>query len=250
MSTAPAPLIGITTDSPASPDRADLDWLHSRIVQAVATGGGLPVVIPPGLAGAALRGLGRADRLDGVVLPGGGDVDPARYGAPPHPAAGGLDPARDEAELALAGWAVADGRPLLGICRGTQVLNVALGGTLYGDVGDHPGAARHAFSPGLPMDLLAHSVAVVGGTRLAWVLGASEVPVNSLHHQACRSLAPGLLAAAWSPDGLVEAVEAPGHPFAVAVQWHPECLAPGLPMQHLFAALVEAAGRVATSASS
>jgi putative glutamine amidotransferase len=180
-------------------------------------------------------------RLDGLLFSGGGDLDPATYGAPPHRLVAGVDLQRDAAELALARWASVEGRPLFGICRGLQVLNVALGGSLYADVSQHPGAIRHTYSPGFPTDLRPHDVRVEPGTCLADLLGAPRVAVNSLHHQASQSLAPGLVAAAFAPDGLVEAVELPGHPFALAVQWHPECL-PGAPeMQRLFAAFVAAA---------
>jgi putative glutamine amidotransferase len=196
------------------------------------------VLVPPGLAEGTLRGL--LPRLDGLLLSGGGDLDPARYGAPPHPLAAGLDAARDATELALTRWAVAEGRPLFGICRGAQVLNVALGGTLYGDVGEHPGALQHTY-PSEAAALRPHPVQVAEGSRLAEVLGLPVLAVNSLHHQAVRAVAPGLRVAARAPDGLVEAVELPGHPFALAVQWHPESLPEAPEMQRLFAALVAAA---------
>lgn len=233
------PLIGITTHRPSDADRDGLDLLLGMIVAAVEHAGGAPLLVPPDLGPAARRAA--LDRLDGVLLSGGGDLDPARYGAPPHPLAAGIDRVRDQAEIELARWLAADGIPLFGICRGAQVLNVALGGTLYGDVGEHPGAGPHAFWPDQPVDLRPHTVQVVPGTLLAAVSRLPVLAVNSLHHQACRTLAPGLRPAAWAPDGLVEAVEVPGHPFALAVQWHPECL-PGVPeMQSLFSAFVTAA---------
>ncbi|MCC7360039.1 MAG: gamma-glutamyl-gamma-aminobutyrate hydrolase family protein [Anaerolineales bacterium] len=234
------PLIGITTHAPHDPDRASLDALLAAIVQGVERAGGWPVLVPPGLAESTLRGL--LARLDGLLLSGGGDVDPACYGAPPHPLAAGLDPARDAAELALTRWAIYEGRPLFGICRGAQVLNVALGGTLYGDVGEHPGALRHTY-PSQAAALRPHPVQVAEGTRLAAVLGLPELTVNSLHHQAVQAAAPGLRVATRAPDGLVEAVELPAHPFALAVQWHPESLPAAPEMQRLFAAFVTAAGR-------
>ena len=234
------PLIGITTHGPHDPDRANLDALLAGIVQGVERAGGWPVLVPPGLAEGTLRGL--LPQLDGLLLSGGGDLDPARYGAPPHPLAAGIDPARDAAELALTRWAVYQGRPLFGICRGAQVLNVALGGTLYGDVSEHPGAVRHTY-PDTAAAERPHPVEVEEGTRLATVLGVPELAVNSLHHQAVREVAPGLRVAARAPDGLVEAVELPAHPFALAVQWHPESLPAAPEMQRLFAALVAAAGR-------
>jgi putative glutamine amidotransferase len=239
------PLIGITSHRASDPDHAELDGLLAQIVAAVARAGGAPVLVPPGLAPTALRTI--FDRLDGVLLSGGGDLDPACYGAAagysrgPHPLVAGVDPDRDAAELNLARWATEARKPLFGICRGLQVLNVALGGSLYADVAEHPGAVRHTYSPGLPTDLRPHTVQVAAGTRLAELLGAPVVAVNSLHHQACRALAPTLRASARAPDGLLEAAEVPGHPFALAVQWHPECLPEAPEMQRLFAALVGAA---------
>jgi putative glutamine amidotransferase len=234
-----APLIGITAHRPGDPDRAELDVLLAQIVAAVARAGGAPVLIPPGVPTEAVRAI--FARLDGLLLSGGGDLDPGCYGAPPYPLVIGVDRERDAAELALARWAANEGRPLFGICRGAQVLNVALGGSLYADVSEHPGADRHTYAPGFPTDLRPHRVQVDPASRLADLLGVPQVAVNSLHHQACRSLAPRLAAAAVAPDGLIEAVELPEHPFALAVQWHPECL-PGVPeMQRLFAAFVAAA---------
>ncbi len=232
------PLIGITTHPPDAPDRAELDLLLDLIVRAVQRAGGLPVLIPLGLEAGTLRAL--YARLDGVLLSGGGDVDPARYGAEPHPLAAGVATARDEVEIALARWAVAEARPLFGICRGAQVLNVALGGSLYGDVAEHPNAGRHTYAPGLPYDLRPHLVRLEEASRLAEVIGAPLVAVNSLHHQACRQVAPGLRAVAHAPDGLVEALEVPAHPFALAVQWHPECLPDAPEMRRLFEAFVAA----------
>lgn len=135
-----------------------------------------------------------------------------------------------------------EGKPLLAICRGVQVLNVALGGSLYQDIqGLAPGAEKHDWKPDYPRDRLSHTVAVTPHTRLAHILGAASLPVNSLHHQAIRRVAPGLTVTACAPDQIVEAVEAGAHPFAVGVQWHPEELASGdVRAQRLFDALVEA----------
>jgi putative glutamine amidotransferase len=176
-----------------------------------------------------------------VLFSGGGDLDPARYGAPPHPLAAGIDAVRDEAELALAQWALAEGRPLFGICRGAQLLNVALGGTLYGDVQEHAGALPHTY-PSEQAGDRTHSVQVAEGSRLAELLQLPLLAVNSLHHQAVRTVAPGLRVTAQAPDGLVEGIELPEHPFAVAVQWHPESLPEAPEMQRLFEGFVRAAG--------
>lgn len=237
--TRPPPLIGITTHSPTAPDWAELGLLRDLIVQSVAAAGGLPVIIPLGLGAPTLQAI--LGRLDGVLLAGGGDIDPARYGAEPHPAVGGIDPVRDAAEISLARWAVAESTPLFGICRGAQVLNVALGGALYRDIAEHPGAQPHTFYPNLPLDLRPHPVKIEAGTRLAQAIGQPLIDVNSLHHQAIRVVAPALRAVAHAPDGLVEAIEVPDHPFALAVQWHPECLPEVPAMRRLFEAFVRAA---------
>jgi putative glutamine amidotransferase len=232
-------LIGITTHPPTDPDWANLGLFRDLMVRAVERAGGLPVIVPLGLQPAVLHAL--LARLDGVLLAGGGDIDPMRYGAGPHPALAGVNAERDEAELSLARWAAAEARPLLGICRGAQVFNVALGGTLYRDIAEHPGAQRHTYYPGLPYDLRPHPVKIDEDSHLARAIGSPIITVNSLHHQACRQLAPGLRAVAHAPDGLIEAVELPSHPFALAVQWHPECLPDAPEMQRLFEAFVAAA---------
>jgi putative glutamine amidotransferase len=237
--TSPRPLIGITQHPRTAPDLAELDLLIEWIARSVEQAGGAPVYIPPNLGGAALRAV--FARVDGLLFSGGGDVDPAFYGGQPDTRAEGIDAARDRAELALARWAVAERAPFFGICRGTQVVNVALGGTLYLDTDDHPGAQRHAFYPDLPYDLRAHPAELAPGSLLARIAGKPALEVNSLHHQACRAVAPGLRVAARAPDGIIEAVEVPGHPFGLAVQWHPECLPDEPDMRRLFEAFVAAA---------
>jgi putative glutamine amidotransferase len=182
--------------------------------------------------------------LDGIVLTGGVDINPVLYGAPMHPEVTELDPARDETEIALANWLVKNEKPFLGICRGIEVMNVALGGTLYTHISDQlPQALFHPCYGDLPRNLLAHSVDVEAGTRLSSLIGEGQVWVNSLHHQGIRDLAPDLLAVAHAGDGLVEGVEIPGHPFAVGVQWHPEELVDHENMLNLFKALVGASSK-------
>ena len=232
------PLIGITTHAPDAPDRADLDRLLHNIVRGVERAGGLPALIPPALDPATAQSL--YQRLDGLLLAGGGDVDPALYGADGHPAVDGVDSARDWIEVALARQAVRESRPLFGICRGAQILNVALGGTLYRAIEEHPGAQRHTYFPGLPYDYLAHPVQVQEDSTLARIVGQPVLMVNSLHHQACNLVAPGLRVVAAAPDGMVEAVEIVDHPFGLAVQWHPEGLPDDPAMQGLFQAFVRA----------
>lgn len=230
--------IGITLHPTDAPDRAELDLLAAQIADGVRRAGGEPVLIPPDLDETILHAVYR--NIDGLILSGGGDVDPARYGEAAIPAVGGVSAQRDHTELLLTRWALADHKPLFGICRGLQLLNVACGGALYQDVSEHAGAARHAFYPHYPHDYLAHTITIAGGSQLATLLGEEQAQVNSLHHQACRRVAPGLRVVAAAPDGIVEAAEVVGHPFALAVQWHPEALPDAPESQALFSALVVA----------
>ena len=196
--------------------------MNSRYYLAAADMGAVPVMIPLfDRDEATLRAV--YDRLDGVLLAGGVDMEPATFGEAPHPRLGRTDPARDLVELKLARWAIAEGKPLLGLCRGHQVVNVALGGTLYQDIeAQVPGAIRHDYFPGFPRDYLAHHVTVTPGSRLHAAAGGSTMPVNSMHHQAVKALAPGLVATAWAEDGVIEAIESEGPGYLVGVQWHPE----------------------------
>jgi len=159
-------------------------------------------------------------------LPGGPDINPVNYGAPPHPKLTDLDNDRDRAEIPLARWAVAEDRPLLGICRGHQLLNVALGGTLHQDMAAEAGKliASHDHPSFEDRTLISHDVAITPDSRLAAIMGGIEMAVNSLHHQAVREIAPEFVATAVAPDGVVEAIENPAKRFALSVQWHPEDL--------------------------
>ncbi len=237
-----SPVIGITTRDSKSRGGAAVMLLRTY-VDAVARAGGVPVLIPAGLGAEATRLL--YERLDGVLFSGGGDIDPRHYAAAGDPSlALEIDPARDETELALARSAAAEGKPFLGICRGAQLVNVALGGTLYVDIpSELPAAAKHNYSSDTERGLLAHEVQVDPAARLAHILGEHQLRVNSLHHQAARDLAPPLRAAAYAPDGVVEGLELPGHPFGFAVQWHPECLPDQPASGRLFEAFVEACRR-------
>jgi putative glutamine amidotransferase len=212
------PLIGITAYSlQAHWGNWDLPavLLPRRYCDMVAAAGAVPVLLPPTTA--VTHALAR---LDGLVLSGGGDIDPQRYGATKHPRCGPASPERDQAELDLCRAALATGLPLLGICRGLQVLNVALDGTLHQHLPDTVGHDGH--SPELA-GYGTHKVSVAPGTRLASILGTSEMAVPTHHHQAVDTLGTGLIATAWTDDGVIEAAEsAQTGPFVVAVQWHPE----------------------------
>ena len=238
-----APLIGVTCMTIQAENvspRVGMSWSY---VNVLLKAGAAPLLIPHITDRAILRAV--YERLDGLLLPGGGDIDPVHYGEIRHEKCNQPSAERDSTELPLARWAMDGGMPLLAICRGIQVLNVALGGSLFQDIQSQvPGAERHDWYPNHPRDRLSHTVAVDPGTRLARITGDTTLEVNSLHHQAVKDLAPGLVETCRSPDGIIEAVEAPDHPFAIGVQWHPEELAGGdARAQRLFDSLVEASRR-------
>lgn len=194
----------------------DVALIQDTYPAAVAAAGGVPVLLPavPGAVAAVLP------RLDALVLAGGPDIDPARYGQDPHERAVLAAARRDEAELELLAAALELGLPLLGVCRGMQLLNVARGGTLLQHLPDVVGHAAHAPTPGT---FGTHPVRVHPHSRLAQVLGRQDVTgVPTYHHQAIDELGDGLVATAWTHDGTVEALEDPSLPFCLGVQWHPE----------------------------
>jgi putative glutamine amidotransferase len=239
------PIVGITCiEIQARSPRPPRFGQNQSYLRALIRAGAAPLLIPNLVDKAMLRRL--YEQMDGVLLPGGEDMDPAFYDEAPHEKLGHISPERDRMEISLARWAVDEGKPLLALCRGIQVLNVALGGSLYQDIETQiPGAEKHDWSPDFPRDRLSHSVVVVPGTRLAQIVGAGSLLVNSMHHQALKDVAPALTVVARAQDEtraaseIIEAAEIKDHPFAVAVQWHPEELASGdARAQGLFDALV------------
>ena len=191
--------------------------LNTAYVQALARAGLVPVVVPPMLDEEAACAV--LDRVQGLVLSGGEDVEPTRYGAKPHPKLEETDAARDAVELALIAGAERRALPVLAICRGLQILNVALGGTLYQDLGsERPGPIDHADRT------VRHSLQIEPNTRVHRAVVARTATVNTRHHQAIREVAPALRATAWAADGVIEGVERrdAGAPWTLAVQWHPE----------------------------
>jgi putative glutamine amidotransferase len=201
-------------------DAADRTGVNAAYVQAVLAAGGVPLILSPlmspSLASRALEGI------DGLLLTGGEDLDPAWYGAQPSPQLSPPSRERDLFELALFAVARQREMPILGICRGIQLINVAMGGTLYQDLPtEGSGSVNHR--PEGPRDSRSHRVTLESVSRAAEALGASSVVVNSSHHQAIKDLAPGLVATGWTDDRLIEAVETPPNtPWLLAVQWHPE----------------------------
>ncbi len=236
-----SPLIGISS-AYASPNDVQGGSVAAPVsyLRAVLAAGGIPLLIPPGLNRDQLAEA--LARLDGLVLIGGGDIDPALFQGRAHPRVYGIDPTRDDLDLSLARLAASSRKPFLGICRGIQVINVALGGTLYTDIADQtPQPLRHDWYPDIPRNHLAHEVTVEPGSRLNQILGGERFAVNSLHHQGLEQIAPGLRVVAHATDGLVEAVELPDHPFGIGVQWHPEWMQEHAPQRAIFSALIEAA---------
>ena len=233
-----SPLIGITTAVRSNDQGNRFYAAYAPIIAAVEKGGGLPVMFPCELAPDTLRQL--YDRVDGLLLPGGGDIDPVWYGEGIHPETANIDPARDEAEIKVARWAVEENRPVFCICRGHQVLNVALGGTLIQDIPSQvPMAEEHHFDK--PRTRRIHDIQIETDSRLAQIMGKTSIGVNSIHHQAIEQLASPLRITAHSPGGIIEAVEIPDHRFALAVQWHPEDLTDDERMLRLFQAFVDKA---------
>jgi putative glutamine amidotransferase len=213
------PLIGITTYS-----QPEVSWGHWTVpsalvplsyVTAVDRAGGRPLLVPP-----VDDGVGETlDVLDGIVFSGGDDLDPGSYGADAHPETRGTAPQRDDAELALLTAALERDLPVLAVCRGSQILNVARGGDLVQHLPEVVGHEGHRPTPGTFAE---HDVTLADGSRLADVLGGDHAPVKSHHHQGYGRLGEGLREAAWAEDGTIEAVEDPSKRFALGVLWHPE----------------------------
>ncbi len=236
------PVIGITgrTEQAARLPGSSLFAVAQTYVRAMELGGGAPLIIPPHLEEAELRAI--FGRLDGLLLSGGGDVRPTLFGEADSGLLWQVDEQRDRAELTLARWALADKLPLLAICRGIQVLNVATGGTLIQDIPTQTASTIPHNTVFRPLSQIAHVVEVAAGSRLAGLVGAGRVEVNSAHHQAVKDVGAGLVVTARAPDGVIEGLEAPDHPFCIGVQWHPEAMAEDHPeMRRLFAGLAEAA---------
>ena len=232
------PLIGVSTSITVDkqPERA---YVNSAYLHAVQQAGGVPVALPPQMSPRSLEIIGA--RLHGLLLTGGGDMDPAAFGEAPHATVYEVAPSRDSLETAAVRLAMARALPILAICRGIQVLNVALGGSLYQDVGTDPGT-QLGHSQKEPRDQPTHKVTVAPESRLARVMGVDAIEVNSMHHQAVKALGRGLVAVAWAPDQIVEGVELDdADRFVLGVQWHPEELvAHSDAARRLFSALIAA----------
>ncbi|WP_455581151.1 gamma-glutamyl-gamma-aminobutyrate hydrolase family protein [Dysosmobacter sp.] len=210
------PVIGVM---PLWDDRLESLWMLPGYLDGLRQAGALPVILPLETEEADIRQL--YGLCDGLLFTGGHDVDPALYGAAPLPECGPPCRRRDALEASLFRLALEAGTPVLGICRGLQLINALLGGTLYQDLPtQRPGSVSHVMRP--PYDRVIHPVALEAGGTLHRLTGQAALGVNSYHHQGIRTLAPALRADACAPDGLIEAVTCPEHPFLLAVQWHPE----------------------------
>lgn len=227
------PVIGITTFG-----QNELGHYHlaGAYVDAVRSSGGLPVLLPPD---APEEGAAILEVVDGLIFSGGGDLDPATYNGSLHPTIAMVDPKRDTFELTLARLALNTSIPVLGICRGIGVLSVVSGGSLMPHIPDEFGEVVAHVGESTPT--VKHRVQILPQSRLAKVIGSTEVTVVSWHHQAVRSVPPGWRVTAHASDDVIEALEHEDHPWAIAVQWHPELSLIDPLQQRIFQALVEAA---------
>lgn len=219
------PLIGIPCrgDGSVIYSGRPINAQNSSYIRAVINAGGVPFLIPLEARDEVLREL--FAQPSGILLTGGGDIAPQFLGEESHLVLNDVQSARDELELTLVRWSLEQSKPILGICRGMQVMNVAAGGSLIQDIATLcPNANKHDYfnSQDYPLDFLAHQVTVKKDSRLRAVLNNDQLPVNSSHHQALKEVSSAYRAVAYSPDGIIEAIEVPDHPFAIGVQWHPE----------------------------
>jgi putative glutamine amidotransferase len=234
------PVIGIGSDVQITPGERDRAFVFTTYIEALRRAGAIPVVIPPQPENAA----DLVEELDGLLLAGGDDCDPSAYGEQRHPSVEPMDPRRQDNDLSLARAARERGIPTLGICLGLQVMNVAAGGTLIQDI--HSELETDIEHVSEPEDRARHDVMVEAGTRLASILGGPRgLNVNSSHHQAIKGIGRGFRVTAQAPDGVVEGLEDPNHPFYLGVQWHPEDMGGEKSASAIFGALVEAARKYA-----
>lgn len=233
------PLIGIAPNYRLKQKRGDSYVLDANYVKLVRESGGQPVILP--LVETLEEARETVGRLDGLLLSGGGDLDPGRYGQGVRRTDQLGAPARNASDLFLARAAQERGTPTLGVCLGVQVMNVEFGGTLLQHLPeDVPGSLKHE-EEDQERETPEHSVTVEPGTLLAKILGSATAVVNSFHHQSVAKIAPGFRVAAKSEDGVIEAIERPDLPFYVGVQWHPERMLDSPVTRKLTGAFVDAA---------
>lgn len=233
----PKPLIGITTYNTKNPYDRDISAVQHTYIRAVTQAGGVPILIPAILPDDDLNDL--YSHLQAILFSGGGDISLKYFSGEQHPSIHEVDEARDVTELSLLRQSVQNEKPFLAICRGLQVMNVALGGTLHTHIPDQiPNSLKH---DNQEFTLISHPVNIDEESKMAEIFGETLLQVNSLHHQGIKDLASNLRIVGHAPDGVIEAVELPEHPYALGVQWHPEWMTDQIPMQKLFKSFVDAA---------
>ncbi len=222
--------------------KAPINGQYNTYIDAVVAAGGTPFLIPLQVDDTQLRAL--YDLADGLLLTGGGDIDPATYHEIPDDTVSNVQPDRDRVEITLTRWAIAEKKPVLGICRGFQVMTVAAGGSLHQNIATQvPQANRHDYLPvkgDWPRNYRAHQVSLNPDSQLAKITGKNACVVNSLHHQGLKTINNRFQIVGYAEDGLPEAIELPENPFCIGVQWHPEELVTDDPARRLFAAFVDA----------
>lgn len=212
------PVIGITSDGELESKFA----LNEQYVEAVIRAGGLPIILPTGIEEDVTQVVGM---LDGLMLTGGGDIDPMLFGEEPLPGLGEVSPARDSLEIALIHQMLEVDKPILGICRGQQILNVAFGGNIYQDIYTQHDKPLLQHSQKAPRSHQSHFVNVKKDTLFASIVQDERIQVNSYHHQAVKDVLKPLVVSGIANDGVIETIESPVHHFVLGVQWHPEALA-------------------------
>lgn len=233
------PIIGITAGKEQRDNNLQKICLIDKYTHAISMAGGIPFIIPPDVNLSAIPSM--MAHVDAIMISGGGDIETKRYNGQDHPRVYDVDTNRDNLEIGLAIAAKTSDKPLLGICRGLQIINVALGGDLFSDLQDQKmDAIKHDWFPDLPRERLSHSIEINSGSLLGKIFEVSSTEVNSLHHQAIRNLSSKLTATAFAPDGVIEAVELSSHPFFLGVQWHPEWLFSAETTKNLFNAFINA----------
>lgn len=233
------PLIALPCGRLTGRDHLENFAIKEAYVSALQSAGALPVILPVSLPIDSIDTL--IEKFDGFLLSGGGDIDPSLFSGQASGRVYGVESQRDHFEIALCKQLIEVKKPFFAICRGAQVLNVALGGELYTDIASQfPNALKHDWFPGYPRERISHRVSLETGSKSRQILGVAETGTNSLHHQAIKSLGEGLMVSAYAEDGIIEGVEVLDHPFGIGVQWHPEWLQFDLRMVGLFKAFVDA----------
>lgn len=248
MTYAKKPLIGITAGEIKNKDEPWAPVTHGQsrtYIEAIIHAGGVPVVLPLVDDETVVRSL--YERVDAILFAGGNDIDPALFGEKPHPTVSDVSALRDKVEMWLMRWSLEEGRPILGVCRGMELLNIARGGNLHQDIATTlPEASDHNLSTAAKdIEHVAHVLRLEPASRLAHIVQTTSLGTNTHHHQAINKLGDKLRAVAWAEDGVVEAIEDPSHQFIIGVQSHPESMeSKAVPeWQHFFTAFIEATKR-------